>query len=188
MNFERGLNTGWRASFINSSVSGSVQSVGTKSLVIGIDFGTTYTGVAYAQSITIAHKQISITPDSRKELEALLEKIFVIKDWPNSNQQYAEKTPSLISYANGKPIAWGGQVSPTHDIRIADSNSVFTRERRVIIRTLPPTAWVDFSTIPIGDTQVSRIRQQLTTQRIICLSWGIMLSMNAYIIAWESNF
>jgi molecular chaperone DnaK (HSP70) len=117
---DRGMTTGWKASYINSTGAGSVVSLkSSSSLVIGIDFGTTYTGVAYAHSASIGAEQIRINSETRNELDAIVEKISVIKTWPNSSQQYAEKTPSLIAYEGGKPIAWGGQVTPQHEIRIA---------------------------------------------------------------------
>jgi len=42
------------------------------------------------------------------------EKVIVIKTWPDHNQQYAEKTPTIISYGTSPPI-WGGGVKPKHN-------------------------------------------------------------------------
>lgn len=75
------------------------------SLVIGIDFGTTFTGVAYYH--TLNDKQSGDNRDAAK----VAENINVIKTWPNPNQQYLEKTPSIISYKSDPPT-WGGSVKP----------------------------------------------------------------------------
>ena len=118
--FENPVRKGWRASFIRPM--GAAALIGSKppsSLVIGIDFGTTYTGVTYAISDSLGSEQVRVNSTTRDELETVVSKLTVIKSWPNSSHQYAEKTPTLLAYAGGTPIAWGGQVSPTHDIRIA---------------------------------------------------------------------
>lgn len=63
-------------------------------LIIGIDFGTTFTGVAYA----FAGKT---TTDKTK----IAEKVVVIKKWPKSEDK--EKIPTVLSYANVPGIGSG---------------------------------------------------------------------------------
>lgn len=55
-------------------------------LIIGIDFGTTFTGVAYA----FAGKQVV---DKAK----IADKVIVIKKWPGAADK--EKIPTVLSYA-----------------------------------------------------------------------------------------
>jgi molecular chaperone DnaK (HSP70) len=78
-------------------------------LVIAIDFGTTYTGVAYAYA---ARNQGFTNP------EQIRDKITVVKSWRGVGALYSEKTPTILAYDfdNDKPIAWGGQVKPSHPI------------------------------------------------------------------------
>ncbi|KAF2973206.1 hypothetical protein GQX73_g304 [Xylaria multiplex] len=71
-------------------------------IVIGIDFGTTFTGVAYDYLRRSHHGQSDLTP-------------LPITLWPASND-YEEnsdspKVPSSIAYPLNGPIAWGQQVS-----------------------------------------------------------------------------
>src|SRR5947207_1121281 len=90
---------------------------GPSELVIGIDFGTTYTGVAYAISSSISRERFS--PRTLAEAEALIEKVRIIKNWPNAVQQSAEKTPTMLAYENGQMVAWGAKVKPNHKTQIA---------------------------------------------------------------------
>lgn len=67
-------------------------------IVIGIDFGTTFSGVCWA-------------------IDEGQKKARVITDWPNQQMQGngdAEKVPSAISFADGRMKAWG------YDIGIRD--------------------------------------------------------------------
>jgi hypothetical protein len=73
----------------------------TDELVIGVDFGTTYTGVAYTRSPVTSN--YSRNPDAETHL---------VTDWPNVNSQSSEKTPTALAYREGEPIAWGGMVKP----------------------------------------------------------------------------
>jgi molecular chaperone DnaK (HSP70) len=90
----------------------------TSQLVIGIDFGTTYTAVAFAHS-KASLKGARVNLDTQAQLDAVLEKIIVIKNWPNASQQYAEKTPSIIAYEGGKPTRWGGQIMRTDKTKVS---------------------------------------------------------------------
>jgi hypothetical protein len=79
------------------------------SFVIGIDFGTTYTGVAYAHSGHV------LSGDATK----VAENVQVIMSWPGSNLgSYLEKTPSVIAY-NTSPPAWGGSVKSRDEPQVA---------------------------------------------------------------------
>jgi molecular chaperone DnaK (HSP70) len=78
----------------------------TSSLVIAIDFGTTYTGVAYAYSSGLAQEHPG----------RLTEEIRVVNSWPNSNSQYVAKIPTVLAY--DKTLAWGGAVKPRHGNKI----------------------------------------------------------------------
>jgi molecular chaperone DnaK (HSP70) len=106
-----------RARSTAQSKANSDQKTTTSELVIGIDFGTTYTGVAYAISSSIGFDRTN--PRTQAEAEALIEKVIVIKNWPNAVQQSAEKTPTVLAYDNGEMIAWGGKVKPSHKIKVA---------------------------------------------------------------------
>src|SRR5277367_6324334 len=81
-------------------------------LVIGIDFGTTFTGVAYAH-VGGAHFAVTTTSDMR----SVAEKVHVIKSWPAQGNQFAEKTPTVLSY-NTDPPTWGANVRPKDEPRI----------------------------------------------------------------------
>jgi len=81
-------------------------------LLVGIDFGTTYTGVSYAY--VSEHARDSLTP------EQLREKVVVLKNWPGVAGTYTEKVPSILAYdSNGQVIAWGGKVKSSHSIRVS---------------------------------------------------------------------
>jgi molecular chaperone DnaK (HSP70) len=85
-------------------------------LVIGIDFGTTYTGVGYAiHSSSGEHSVLR----SKAEADAIIEKIVVIKNWPNEIQQSSEKTQTLLAYDNGQLIAWGGRAKSSNKTKVS---------------------------------------------------------------------
>jgi molecular chaperone DnaK (HSP70) len=67
-------------------------------LVIGIDFGTTFTGVAYAHTAT-----------GDGDTSRVADNVVVLKTWPSSSNHYAEKTPTILAY-NTNPPTWGGKV------------------------------------------------------------------------------
>jgi len=82
-------------------------------LVVGIDFGTTYTGVAYAHTAG-ATCSTNSTTDMRKAAE----RISVIKTWPSQGNYYAEKTPSILAY-NTSPPGWGAKVRTRDEPKVA---------------------------------------------------------------------
>jgi molecular chaperone DnaK (HSP70) len=85
-------------------------------LVIGIDFGTTYTGVGYAIPSSIGEQSV---PQSRADADAIIEKVAIIRNWPNAIQQSSEKIQTLLAYDNGQLIAWGGRVKSSHQTRVS---------------------------------------------------------------------
>jgi molecular chaperone DnaK (HSP70) len=83
-------------------------------LIIGIDFGTTFTGVAYAHSGSGTKSATATSSDMRK----VGEKVVVIKSWPSQSGYYAEKTPTVIAYNLPSPN-WGASVKPRDEPQIA---------------------------------------------------------------------
>ncbi|KAH6847777.1 hypothetical protein B0I37DRAFT_375808 [Chaetomium sp. MPI-CAGE-AT-0009] len=98
----------------------------TKTIVVGIDFGTTYSGVSWA-------------------VDAGRRPVRLIEDWPNPasniNNANSEKVPSLISYGTGDSrgeVAWGFeakdsvlrqfkiQLDPDHDhaLKLRDMSAI----------------------------------------------------------------
>lgn len=66
-----------------------------RTIVLGLDFGTTFTGVAYADS-------------QRPDV------INVIQDWPNhlGKQELSGKVPTKLCYEADGSFLWGAQVGP----------------------------------------------------------------------------
>jgi molecular chaperone DnaK (HSP70) len=72
-------------------------------LIIGLDFGTTFSGIAYI-----------FTEQNKPDPEA-------VTDWPGTPGLKVPKTPTLIDYdgANGgKSFLWGSKVNPTSKSRL----------------------------------------------------------------------
>ena len=110
--------TGWKRT-IHSPRRKTSLGTTSEQLVIGIDFGTTYTGVAFAHS-SFGIENLQINSETKSELDTVVEKITVIKSWPNANKQYEEKTPTIIAYDDGgRPVAWGGQLKRNHQTKVA---------------------------------------------------------------------
>lgn len=80
-------------------------------LVIGIDFGTTFTGVAYAHSVGIG------TVTSSTEMREAANQVSVIKNWPNRGNVFTEKTPTILAY-NQTPPLFGSQVKPKDEPQV----------------------------------------------------------------------
>ena len=64
-------------------------------IVVGVDFGTTFTAVAWAES---SHP----------------EQIEVLKNWPTAGQLVGEQVPSEIAYNDDDPddFSWGYNIDP----------------------------------------------------------------------------
>jgi molecular chaperone DnaK (HSP70) len=82
-------------------------------MIIAVDFGTMFTGVAYFYS-----SDTSEVPKDERDAKETADKVNVIKTWPNVNAQYTEKTPTLIAYHTAPPT-WGGTVKPQHEPQIS---------------------------------------------------------------------
>jgi molecular chaperone DnaK (HSP70) len=82
-------------------------------MTIAIDFGTTYTGVAYYSDA--ANSQL---PHNERHAKEIAEKVIVIKDWPKVSVQFMEKTPTIIAYHTDPPT-WGGSVKPQDEPQIS---------------------------------------------------------------------
>jgi molecular chaperone DnaK (HSP70) len=80
--------------------------------IISIDFGTTYTGVAFTR-VNDDHGG-----DKKPDLASVVEKIEIFKAWPNQTQYYAEKIPTVLAY-NTDPPKWGQSVRPQDEPQIA---------------------------------------------------------------------
>jgi hypothetical protein len=79
-------------------------------LVIGIDLGELYTGVAFLHT------------DLRSaERSKVAEKISIIRSWPSGGSQlpYPEKIPTALAY-NYSPPVWGAKVRPSDKGRVTN--------------------------------------------------------------------
>jgi hypothetical protein len=99
--------------FTGGNDAGTTEFLSTCDLVIGIDFGTTFSGVAYAHTAGLSQN------DGKANLNVALERIHVVRTWPNQTRYHSEKTPSVIAYqtAPGPPI-WGGSVRPKDEPQV----------------------------------------------------------------------
>ena len=77
-------------------------------LVIAVDFGTTFTGVAYYHTGSGATEAFDIY--------TAVKGINVVSDWP-AGTQFTEKTPTIIAYCRNPPI-WGCQLQPQDKLRM----------------------------------------------------------------------
>ena len=78
-------------------------------LVIAIDFGTTFTGVAFAHKGDAAHAVMSLGGMKR-----VAEKVTIVRSWPNQSVgTFFQKVPSRLSYNDRRHPDWGAVVQPT---------------------------------------------------------------------------
>lgn len=76
-------------------------------LIIAIDFGTTYSGVAYTHSALDVFKNRPFM-----DPKEIVNKIHIVRSWPKKgNAIYSDKIQSALAYENGQLIAWGGAVT-----------------------------------------------------------------------------
>lgn len=70
-----------------------LKSVGDRTIVVGIDFGTTFTGVAYASSER---------PD----------RVHVLQNWPNhvGKDDISGKVPTRLCYKGDGTFDWGALI------------------------------------------------------------------------------
>ncbi|KAF3051457.1 hypothetical protein E8E11_010107 [Didymella keratinophila] len=69
-------------------------------LIIGVDFGTTYSGIAYA---------FTGKPDE----------IHSVREWPGAPGQNKEKAPTVMKYDEDKSFKWGYQLDRTLEDKIS---------------------------------------------------------------------
>lgn len=86
-------------------------------LVIAIDFGITFTGIAYA----FAEAGQSSTEDLMK----LAKTINIAKTWSDETEANYEKTPTIIAY-NETPPYWGDDVRPIDQPQVKYLSSVWS--------------------------------------------------------------
>jgi hypothetical protein len=96
-------------SFLAYHLANLVNLESKSTLVIGIDFGTTYTGVAYA---------FTGDDDEKPDLKRIAERMDIIRTWPSPNLQYSDKVPTIIAY-NKNPPTWGGNVRPKDEPQVS---------------------------------------------------------------------
>lgn len=82
-------------------------------LIIGIDFGTTFSGVAYS------HSGVASGSANDGEASRIAQNVSVIKTWPNPSLLYTEKIPTVIAYHTDPPT-WGRAVKPGHEPRVVN--------------------------------------------------------------------
>ena len=107
-------------------------------LIIGIDFGTTFTGVAYAyQSDTNPRPTMSVS-----EMRRINQNMCIIKEWPSQSGATFGKTPTIIAYKNnGEPGNWGARVRPRDSPQVAhfklglqeNANSMYKRSELSVL-------------------------------------------------------
>ncbi|EXJ81389.1 hypothetical protein A1O3_07680 [Capronia epimyces CBS 606.96] len=68
-------------------------------LIIALDFGTTYSGVAYA---------FTSKPDS----------VYLVEEWPGAPGKAYQKCPTLVKYDSKKGLQWGCELDRTTSERI----------------------------------------------------------------------
>jgi molecular chaperone DnaK (HSP70) len=74
-------------------------------LIIAIDFGTTFTGVAYSYHATTGDAILST-----EELRKINQNMHIIREWPSQSRSTFDKVPTVLAYKNGEPGNWGESV------------------------------------------------------------------------------
>src|SRR5947207_6913108 len=85
-------------------------------LVVAIDFGTTFTGVAFYHSPNPFGAAVE-----ERDVQRIAQQIEMIDNWPQTGHlHYSGKTPSVISYHNPDGThTWGGRVRPIHHPQVS---------------------------------------------------------------------
>ena len=137
-------------------------------LVIGIDFGTTFTGVAYAHTGTAQSSSNAIS---------IADKVVIIRAWPSASSHYAEKTPTVLSY-NTSPPSWGGKVRPSDDPQVAhfklglQENVGDIISRRVRLRNLPCQGYSINVLLLRLQQMISLLRRRISLSRKDQVCWA----------------
>jgi hypothetical protein len=79
--------------------------------VVAIDFGTTFTGIAYLHSAAFNNQSLTT--------REIAQRIKVVQRWRGTTQGYTDKVPTVLSYdSDGELQEWGPSVLPTDDVTI----------------------------------------------------------------------
>lgn len=89
-----------------------------KELVVAIDFGTTYTGVAYTTSNFVIND--ATQPMTRAETKTFLNGVELVKEWPTIDRATLDKIRTALAYdkVTGTVAAWGYRVKDSHDTQV----------------------------------------------------------------------
>jgi molecular chaperone DnaK (HSP70) len=74
-------------------------------LIIAIDFGTTFTGVAYSYRATTSSAVLT-----NAELRKINQNMHIIREWPSQSRSTFDKVQTVLAYKNGEPGNWGESV------------------------------------------------------------------------------
>jgi hypothetical protein len=79
--------------------------------IVAIDFGTTFTGIAYIHSAPLIKQSLT--------LQEIAGRIKIVQRWNGITQGSTDKVPTMLSYdSNGELQDWGPEVLDTEDITI----------------------------------------------------------------------
>ena len=101
-------------------------------LVIAIDFGTTFSGVAYAHSAAMGTATYS---------NQMVESVKVVKAWPGPTIDYREKTPTVLSYQCTPPA---GAEELNHPMIPLLGTSSLASRKTLWLNTRHPPVWFPF--------------------------------------------
>ncbi|KAK6343711.1 hypothetical protein TWF730_011300 [Orbilia blumenaviensis] len=94
-------------------------------LIVAVDFGTTYSGVAFCHS----------TQDGLRDSE-------VVSSWANNG--VAPKTPTEIRYLDGKESLWGAEASlPCERRQVKDASPIYGRFKLLLDPTTSTSVYAD---------------------------------------------
>jgi molecular chaperone DnaK (HSP70) len=87
-----------------------------KGIVIAIDFGTTFSGVAYScDALPMSQSTVPL-----RELRQLIRSVDIIRAWPQADHSYIEKTATKLAYEDDLVVAWGGTVKESQHSTIVE--------------------------------------------------------------------
>jgi molecular chaperone DnaK (HSP70) len=94
-----------------------------KGLVFAIDFGTTYSGVAFTRTPVYIPDDNSNEVAQLNDLKDLDRAVDVVRTWPMPDYTCVEKTPTVLAYSGNqvdgyKLESWGGKAKNSGNIRI----------------------------------------------------------------------
>jgi hypothetical protein len=91
-------------------------------IVIGIDFGTTFSGIAFALTASIT--------DNITDKSTFVNHVKIIKGWPGNGM--ADKVPSLLTYTNSDAMpSWGFRAQKQKGVRIPHFKLGLQRDLRI---------------------------------------------------------